>query len=99
MTLRVAQAKPRLLKPEARKQHQKSFRCAVTISSKVSKKAVTRNHLRRTLHDHLRSRFEKMNDYSKHWVLISLKPSASIAKKNHLLKECDNLFHKAGLVK
>ena len=76
----------------------KSARCrvAVVISSKVSKRAVVRNRLRRRLHDHLRSRFEQAPEYGSVWLLLSLKPG--VAPENHaLLEECDRLLEQAGL--
>ena len=97
MTLRVAKAQNKLLKGTANAQ-KASYRCAVTISSKVSKKAVIRNRLRRLIHDHLRQRFEHAHSFSDQWALISLKPTAVKAEKGPLLKECDNLLHKAGFI-
>ena len=76
----------------------KSARCrvAVVISSKVSKRAVVRNRLRRRLHDHLRSRFEQAPEYGSVWLLLSLKPG--VAPESHaLLEECDRLLEQAGL--
>ena len=76
----------------------KSARCrvAVVVSSKVSKRAVVRNPLRRRLHDHLRSRFEQAPEYGSVWLLLSLKPG--VAPESHaLLEECDRLLEQAGL--
>ena len=98
MTLRVAKARQKLLRLQHNSPNQANCRCAVTISSKVSKKAVLRNRLRRLLHDHLRKRFEKNSYYSDQWALFSLKPSAAKAEKGPLLKECDNLLQKAGFL-
>jgi ribonuclease P protein component len=70
-------------------------RCAVVISSKVSKRAVIRNRLRRLLHDHLREHFERSFQHSSTWVLISLKPGAEV-KDAPVLEECDRLLQQAG---
>ena len=71
-------------------------RVAVVISSKVSKRAVIRNRLRRRLHDHLRSRFEHAPEHAKIWLLVSLKPGAA-TEAHALLEECDRLLEQAGL--
>ena len=99
MVLKVAMARPKLLKIAEPRPAQKTFRCAVTISCKVSKKAVTRNRLRRLLHDHLRKRLESSSHLVNEWALISLKPSCSDKGATPLLKECDKLLHDAGLIK
>ena len=99
MTLRKASAMPRLLRWECRPVEQKGetavCRCAVVISSKVSKRAVIRNRLRRLLHEHLREHFEQSFQHSNTWVLISLKPGAE-AKDAPVLEECDRLLQQAG---
>ena len=99
MTLRKASAMPRLLRWECRPSEEKAeiavCRCAVVISSKVSKRAVIRNRLRRLMHDHLRQRFEQSFQHSNSWVLITLKPGAE-AKNAPILEECDRLLQQAG---
>ena len=52
MMLRVVNAAPKLHKSKFPNEKQNSCRCAIAISSKVSKKAVVRNRLRRLLHHH-----------------------------------------------
>ena len=102
MVLRTAPARNELLNRSAvlnpSSSVAKSARCrvAVVISSKVSKRAVVRNRLRRRLHDHLRSRFEQAPEYGSVWLLLSLRPG--VAPENHaLLEECDRLLEQAGL--
>ena len=74
----------------------RTCRVAVVISSKVSKRAVIRNRLRRRLHDHLRTKFEHAPQHASVWILVSLKPGA--ATEDHaLLEECDRLLEQAGL--
>ena len=97
MTLKIAKAKPELLKLSNKVQKNKSLRCAIAISNKVSKRAVTRNHLRRKLQEHITQRFYKSENLSERWVLISLKPSTSKNLLQGLTDECDRLFYKAGL--
>ena len=93
----VVQAEVRLLRPELRRQPDVSCRCALVISSKVSKRAVKRNRLRRRLHDHLRQRLESRQDLAGLWLLFSLRPEAGEVDPSQLLKECDSLLRDAGL--
>ncbi len=99
MTLRRASAMPRLLRRECRPAEADGAtsvcRCAVVISSKISKRAVVRNRLRRLLHDHLREHFEQSFQHSNTWILISLKPGAEV-KDAPVLEECDRLLQQAG---
>ena len=97
LVLRVVQAEVRLLRPELRRQPDVSCRCALVISSKVSKRAVKRNRLRRRLHDHLRQRLESRQDLAGLWLLFSLRPEAGEVDPSQLLKECDTLLRDAGL--
>lgn len=97
MVLRVMPEEPRLLRPELRRHPTRCCRCALVISSKVSKRAVKRNRLRRRLHDHLRQRLECRNDLAGLWLLFSLRPEAGEADASQLLKECDSLLRDAGL--
>ena len=97
LVLRVVQAEVRLLRPELRRQPDVSCRCALVISSKVSKRAVKRNRLRRRLHDHLRQRLESRQDLAGLWLLFSLRPEAGEVDPSQLLKDCDSLLRDAGL--
>ncbi|MGB1416058.1 MAG: ribonuclease P protein component [Synechococcus sp.] len=97
MVLRTLQGDPRLLRPELRSARLQRCRCAIVISSKVSKRAVKRNRLRRLFHHHLRTRFESQEQWSGQWLLISLRPDASAIDPAQLLEECDSLLTSAGL--
>ncbi len=98
MVLKVVKAKKNLLKSNSLFKEDTCCRCAVAISSKVSKKAVIRNRLRRQIHDHLRRRLEKNHlNYNK-WALFSLKRSSLSLETLSLLEECDRLLTKAGLL-
>ncbi len=98
MLLRVVKAEPRLQKTKTVAFAEKSCRCAIAISSKVNKKAVVRNRLRRFLHLHLIERLYGTNQHSNKWALLSLKPKSSNLKPSLLLEECDRLLLKAGLI-
>ena len=97
MVLRVMPADPRLLRRELRQRRTRCCRCALVISSKVSKRAVRRNRLRRLFHQHLRQQLEHRGDLAGRWLLISLRPEASDADPSQLLEECDSLLSSAGL--
>lgn len=100
MVLRSLEAEPGLLRPDPRDAGPGGERLAVVVSSKVSKRAVRRNRLRRLLHGHLsqllrRRRAEGL--HSDRWLLISLKPGSAEAEPGALLGECSELLTKAGL--
>ncbi len=97
MVLKVAKAKTKLLKPNHRKVATSYCQCAVAISTKVSKRAVIRNRMRRLFHNHLRVRLNKTTTNSCNWALLSLKPNSSKKEDKILLEECDRLFSNAGL--
>tara|TARA_Y100001968_G_scaffold302353_1_gene315627 strand:+ start:356 stop:649 length:294 start_codon:yes stop_codon:yes gene_type:complete len=96
MILRVAPSKSKFLKKQKKSMNLNSIKCAVSISHKVSKKAVTRNKLRRIFHGHLTKQLFKTSSYD--WALISLKPPSAFEKPDFLLEECDKLLLKAGLL-
>ena len=98
MLLRVVDAKPNLLISHQRKISKSSIRCCISISNKVSKKSVIRNNIRRRFHEHLRLRLEKRMDAKERWAFLSLKPTSIKEHPSTLLKECDKLLFKAGLI-
>ena len=97
MVLRQIDSDRSLLRSELRNQSDKTCRCALVISNKVSKRAVRRNRLRRLLHSHLRKRLEQRSDLAGKWLLLSLRPDAAEAEPAQLLEECDSLLKIAGL--
>ncbi len=98
MLLRVVRSKPRLLKGTRFGSKESSIKCAISISHKVSKKAVVRNKLRRLFHDHLREKLYCSNFRENYWALLSLKPNRSFENSLKLLQELDKLLLKAGLL-
>lgn len=98
MVLRTLAARDELLKRELRLDPPSPCRCAVVISTKVSKRSVQRNRLRRLLHDHLR-RFcrSQAPEQPPRWILLSLKPGSAEVADGVLLGECSMLLQKAGL--
>jgi len=72
------------------------LRFGVVISSKVSKRAVKRNRLRRRLHEaFLRQAFR--SDLPPTWLLLNLRPGAAELSDDNLLKEWSTLIQRAGL--
>jgi len=71
------------------------------ISSKVHKRSVRRNRLRRLLHDHLLCQLGADQAHAKPqgplWLLISLKPGSAEREAAQLLGECSQLLQQAGL--
>ena len=101
LLLRVAPAAPELLRPGT--QQPDSLRFAVVISSKVSKRAVVRNRLRRRLHDDFVQSCHPQSgrlraDLAPSWLLLSLKPSATDLGDDGLLREWNALLQQAGLI-
>ncbi len=98
MVLRSLNAQPELLKPDPRDHSPNSCRLAVVVSSKVSKRSVRRNQLRRLFHSHLTAAVRALPDQANgRWLLISLKPGSAEASDEALLGECSQLLAKAGL--
>ncbi len=98
MLLKITNARNELIqKKDPLSKPTSSCRCAVSISNKVSKRAVIRNSLRRTLHEQLKLRLFNESSYKNNWILISLRPNS--LEKGHatLLKELDRLLSKAGI--
>ena len=96
MIIRVVKPQPKLLKAKNSPKNQSFIKCAVSISNKVSKKAVERNKIRRMLHEHLREKLKESEIES--WALITLKPESANSTPQSLIKECDSLLYKAGLL-
>jgi ribonuclease P protein component len=100
LVLRTMAAEPALLKPGLHPPGAPGGqppRFAVVVSSKVSKKSVRRNQLRRLLHGQLVTLARAAWSGADQWVLISLKPGSADADDGALLGECAQLLQKAGL--
>ncbi len=96
MILRVSRANPNLINGEKSNSRYKSCRCAISISNKVSKKAVIRNRLRRIFHNHLKLRLFKKSKHINNWALLNFKPKCLDKEPKLLLEECDKLLLEAG---
>ena len=95
LQLRVAEAAPKLLR-DPPLELVGELRFGVVISSKVSKRAVKRNRLRRRLHEaFLHQAFR--SDLPPTWLLLNLRPGAAELSDDNLLKEWSTLIQRAGL--
>lgn len=74
-----------------------TWRGAVVVSGKVSKRAVVRNRLRRLLHRHLLTLDPA--PLQPIWMVLSLKPGSAELDPAQLLGECNHLLRQAGLMK
>ena len=100
MILRVAESNTNLLKKiNSGGAQATSLKFAISISKKVSKKAVRRNKLRRVLHEHLRKKLIESYSPSKSWALLSLKPNSAQENPLTLIEEFDKLLLKAQLIR
>ena len=95
MVLRVIEAIPALLPPDQRRRPSANWRCGVVVSTKVSKRAVHRNRIRRLLHAQLLR--EPPTPQRPIWMVISLKPNSLDLPPPQLLEEWGALLRKAGL--
>ena len=93
--LRQLNAEAPLLAPDLRQRPASAWRCGIVVSSKVHKRAVRRNRLRRLLHEELR----RHPPQSKRplWLLLSLRPGSAEIAEERLLGECRQLLQQAGL--
>jgi ribonuclease P protein component len=97
LVLRILEALPSLLPAAQRTCPASPWRCGVVVSSKVHKRSVRRNRLRRLLHAHLLAQPIEAGDRCL-WLLLSLKPEAGATAEPLLLEECTHLLRKAGLL-
>lgn len=96
LLLRWLPATSDLLPPEQRSHGPSPWRCGVVVSSKVHKRAVQRNRLRRLLHGHL-VELAIGRPEGPVWLLLSCKPGSAERDPVSLLGECDQLLQRAGL--
>ena len=99
MTFKVARSNPAILLTHKFTNTSNNFRVAIAISKKVSKKAVERNKLRRTMHEWLLTNIQKFNNHKPYWLLVNLKSKDFCNDKNKLLEEFKNLMFKSQLIK
>ena len=99
MTFKVAISNPEILSSHKIITTTGNLRSAIAISKKVSKKAVDRNKIRRTLQEWLLKNIQKINNHKPQWLLVNLKIGDFCNDKNKLLEEFQNLMFKSRLMK
>ena len=99
MTFKVARSNPAILLTHKFTNTSNTFRVAIAISKKVSKKAVDRNKIRRTLQEWLLVNIQKINNHKPYWLLVNLNHGDFCNDKNKLLEEFQNLMFKSRLIK
>ena len=99
MTLKIAKSNPKILISHNNFESLNNFKIAITISKKVSKKAVVRNKIRRVMYDYLLKNFSKENNHKPYWLLVNLKSNISYNDIFNLLEEFKHLIFKSGLFK
>ncbi len=99
MSIKIAKSNPKILLSHNHKNPSNNLRVAITISKKVSKKAVDRNKIRRILQEWLITNIQKINNHKPYWLLVNLKIGDFCNDKNKLLEEFQNLMFKSRLIK
>ena len=99
MTFKLARSNPEILLSHKFTNSPNKFRVAIAISKKISKKAVDRNKIRRTLQEWLLTNIQKINNHKPYWLLVNLKFGDFCNDKNKLLEEFQNLMFKSHLIK
>ena len=99
MTFKIARANPKILISHKNIHSLNNFKIAISISKKVSKKAVVRNKIRRILQDCLLKNFIQENNHKPYWLLVNLKNDYSFNNRIELLEEFQHLIFKSGLFK
>ena len=99
MTFKIARSNPKILISHNNINSLNNFKIAISISKKVSKKAVERNKIRRILQDCLLKNFRQENNHKPYWLLVNLKSGDFYNDKINLLDEFQHLISKSGLFK
>ena len=99
MTFKLARSNFEILSSHKLKNSSNNLRIAITISKKVSKKAVDRNRIRRILQEWLIANIKKINNHKPYWLLVNLKIGDFCHDKDRLLEEFQNLMFKSDLIK
>ena len=99
MTFKVARSNPQIILSHKSRCSPNNLRIAISISKKVSKKAVERNKLRRILQEWLIKNIQKINNHKPYWLLVNLKFGDFCNDKSRLLEEFQNLMFKSHLIK
>ena len=99
MTFKIAKSNPHILISHKKINSLNNFKFAIAISKKVSKKAVIRNKIRRSLHNCLLKNFSQNKNHKPYWLLVNLKSDITYNDEFKLLEEFQHLIFKSGLFK
>ena len=99
MNFKVARSNPEILLSHKLKNTSDKLKISIAISKKVSKKAVDRNKIRRTLQEWLLTNTQKINNHNPYWLLVNLKLGNFYNDKKRLLEEFRTLMLKSHLIK
>ena len=99
MDFKISKSCPDILLSHKSYSHNNNFKLAITVSKKVSKKSVTRNKIRRMLHECFLENFKREYNHIPYWVLVNLKCGNSHNYESELIMEFQTLFLKIGLLK
>ena len=99
MTFKVARSNPAILLTHKLTNTSNKLRVAIAVSKKVSKKAVERNKIRRTLQEWVLKNIQKINNHKPYWLLVNLKCGDFCNDKSRLVEEFQNLMFKSRLIK
>ena len=99
MTFKLAKSNPNILLSHKYRSTSNNLKIAISISKKVSKKAVERNKLKRMLQGWLITNIQKINNHKPYWLLVNLKFGDFRNDKRRLLEEFQNLMFKSHLIK
>ncbi len=99
MTFKIARSNPKILISHKNIYSLDNFKIAITISKKVSKKAVERNKIRRILQAGLLKNFSQENNHRPYWLLVNLRAGMFYNDETKLLEEFEHLIFKSGLFK
>ena len=94
MTFKIARSNPKILISHKNIYSLDNFKIAITISKKVSKKAVVRNKIRRILQASLLKIFSQENNHKPYWLLVNLKAGVFYNDMTKLLEEFEHLIFK-----
>ena len=99
MTFKIARSNPQILSSHKILNSSNNFKIAISVSKKVSKKAVERNKIRRILHGWLLKNFSEGNNHKPYWLLVNLKIGDFYKDESKLVEEFQYLMFKSGLIK
>ena len=99
MVFRIAKSNSNILRSHKINHNLSSFKIAITVSKKVSKKSVVRNRIRRLLQETFMREFKNAYNHVPYWVLVNLKGRNYCNDENELLEEFKFLIIKSGLFK